>query len=350
MDELYKQLTSLFDQLRQPVLIIEGERLRHLNAAARAQLPLLPPQDYVALKEGVAAVGGRVWKVAEQQIAHYRVLTLEAADDADAVPTQMLDVVSQTLRGSLATAMSVSQTMFPRLEAMENPKTQMEMAAMNRSFYQMLRLAGNLSDLAQYLRGDRHLKRQPVEICKWFTCLGEKLEPYCRLRELRLEVQVPDKQCWVDIDSSEVERALLNLISNAMKFTPAGGRISIQLEIGRSQVRIKVLDDGEGMDPDVLETLYWRAVNRKLLGDPRWGVGLGMQLVRQIAIAHGGTVLAERREGGGTCVTLSLSRQRSAATIMRTPIMVDYSGGFNRVLMELSDALPLNAFDSKEVN
>ena len=71
-----------------------------------------------------------------------------------------------------------------------------------------------------------------------------------------------------------------------------------------------VLDDGEGMAPEVLDTLYWRALSRSMLGDPRWGVGLGMQLVRQVAIAHGGTVLVERRESGGTCVTVSIERVR----------------------------------------
>lgn len=349
MNELFDQLTALFAQLPQPVLVMEGTTLLYQNPAAQAQLTLYP-ETVAALTEGVAALGGRNWTVAEQELAGYRVLTLQPADAAAQLPMRLLDVVAQTLRGPLSTAMSVAQILFPRLEDMEDPRIQRETAALNRSFYQMLRLAGNLSDLSLYLRGKRMLKRQKVEINDWLLRLGERLQPYCQLRQLKLEVQTADERCFITMDADEVERAVLNLISNAMKFTPEGGHILLRLEIGRTQIRIKVLDDGEGLGPEIMESLYWRMLDRRVMGDSRWGVGLGMQLVRQVAAAHGGTVLAERRESGGTSVTISLERDRGTGSVLRSPVQIDYSGGFDRVLLELSDVLPVEVFESREIN
>jgi len=350
MENLFQELTSLFEQLQQPVLVLDGETLVYQNPASQVQLPLLDAQDAAALTEGPADLGGRRWNVSLKPLAGYRVLTLEAADEAALVSTQVLDVLAQTLRGPLSSAFSASQMLFSRLEEQENPSVRRGASAMNRSFYQMLRLVSNLSDLSQYLQGKKKLQRSAVEINGWMRQLERKLEPICQLRGVQLELQTSGEYCMVSIDGDQLQRALLNLVSNAIKFTPPDGHIVLRLEIGRTQLRFKVLDDGEGMAPEVLDTLYWRALSRSMLGDPRWGVGLGMQLVRQVAIAHGGTVLVERRESGGTCVTVSIERVRGEGGVLCSPMPFDYAGGFDKVLMELADVLPVKAFDPRDIN
>lgn len=347
MEGTYQQLSALFEAVRQPVLIMEEDRLLYHNPAAAVQLPVLLPEQLSALRSGKALLAGIDWIVTEQKFDTLRVLILEPADEVGQIPLHLLNVISLAIRSPLTGIMSVSQSLFLQLENLEDPKIQKKTASMNQNFYQIMRLTSNLSDLSDYINGAQKAHRKPVEIVQWLEELEPRLHEYCAMLNLTLEVQKPQEPCRVWIDESKVKRAVLNLISNSMKFTHNGGKITLCLGVGRKRFWIKVMDDGEGIAPEVLETLYWRAGNRPMLGDPRWGAGLGMQLVRQVAMAHGGTVVAEPREGGGTCVTISMELAKPPVNSLNTPLLTfDYAGGFDHLLMELSDALPAEAFDS----
>ncbi len=349
MESMIQQVSALFEPVRQPVLIMEGTQLLYQNPAAAVQLPALEPEQLSALQEGKATLGGVDWLVTERQMDTLRVLTLDPVDDMGQIPLHLLEVVAQTMRTPLSTAMAVSQALFLQLEQLDDPRIQRKTAALNRSFYQLLRLASNLSDLGDYFNGTMLLRRRPVEVVQWMEELGVRLREYSRTLQITMEIQTPQEPCRVWLDISQVERAVLNLVSNAMKFTKAGGRIVLRLGVRKHRLWIKVMDDGEGIASEVLESLYWRAGTRPPLGDPRWGAGLGMQLVRQVAIAHGGTVMVEPREGGGTCATISLELARQSPEALNSPTLsYDYSGGFDPILLELSDALPVTAFDSRE--
>ena len=127
----------------------------------------------------------------------------------------------------------------------------------------------------------------------------------------------------------ELERLLYHLLSNAFKFTPAGGTVTVELKTAGKQVLLSVEDTGRGIEPERLETLFDRCLHESLM-DPRpHGLGLGLALCRAIAQGHGGSIMAQSHEGRGSRFTVSLPDRRAEnGTVSDVPL--DYSGGFNR--------------------
>ena len=161
---------------------------------------------------------------------------------------------------------------------------------------EMTTLIAELIDLA---RGEQH-PGEPEEV-RLDLLTAEAVE---RARRDRPAVTfVTDLQeSIVDGVPSTLERAVANLLDNAAKWSPANGEVEVAVRDGHVTVR----DHGPGIDeedlPYVFDRFYRASSARGLPGS-----GLGLAIVRQVAVAHGGTVTAERAEGGGTRITLSLN-------------------------------------------
>lgn len=137
-----------------------------------------------------------------------------------------------------------------------------------------------------------------------------------------------------------------HLLSNAFKFTPAGGKITVELRLSGKQILLSVTDTGTGIPAEKLETLFDRYLHENLM-DPRpHGLGLGLPLCRRIAEGHGGVLLAESKEGAGSRFTVRMPKRRAENGGV-SDIPLDYSGGFNPTLLGLADALPTTAFRQK---
>jgi signal transduction histidine kinase len=101
-----------------------------------------------------------------------------------------------------------------------------------------------------------------------------------------------------------LQQVLMNLLTNAMKFTPSGGRVVVELNASAGTARISVADSGDGIDPRVLPRVFEPFVKSQ---DSRHGLGLGLAIVRQMVEMHGGTVgVEDPGEGKGACLHLTL--------------------------------------------
>ena len=135
----------------------------------------------------------------------------------------------------------------------------------------------------------------------------EQLSPMARTAQVRLELEQDDEPILVWGDAAQLERAVGNLTSNAVKFTPAGGSVRLGTTRVGDEVRITCVDTGMGIpaqDRERLFTRFFRASNAQAGHVP--GTGLGLVIVRTIAEAHGGQVELESAEGEGTTVTVTL--------------------------------------------
>lgn len=135
----------------------------------------------------------------------------------------------------------------------------------------------------------------------------EQLSPMARTAQVRLELEQEDEPILVWGDAAQLERAVGNLTSNAVKFTPAGGSVRLSTTRVGDEVRITCVDTGMGIpaqDRERLFTRFFRASNAQAGHVP--GTGLGLVIVRTIAEAHGGQVELESAEGEGTTVTVTL--------------------------------------------
>ena len=221
-------------------------------------------------------------------------------------------------------------------------------ALLNHNYYSLLRLANNLSN-APMLLSDEPLLKENTDIVEWLAGLCRQAEPLFALRHVTLTLQCAAEHHTAAIHRDCLEQAVWNLLSNALKFTPDGGSVTVSLRLGHRQVLLAVSDTGCGIPAGNMETVFDGYLHPERLAVLPGGLGLGLPLCRRIAEGHGGRLLLESREGEGTLVTVSLPHTRRNDGQVRES-RTDYAGGFSHVMMELSDALPYQAFYEKHLD
>ena len=234
----------------------------------------------------------------------------DAARAATRTRDDMLGVVSHDLRNPIHSIFMSSSFLLELLleEGMKVERTQA--AIIKRSAERANRLIQDLLDITHIQSGRLSLHRERHGAASIANEALEQAEMQAAAAGVSLErgEMDPGAQVWADRD--RVVQALGNLIGNAVKFTPAGGRVTVAVEDAGDTVRISVADTGPGIAPEQVPHLfdrYWQA-NRA----DRRGVGLGLSIVKGIADAHGGTVEVRTEEGAGTTFTLVLPAAEAA--------------------------------------
>ena len=141
----------------------------------------------------------------------------------------------------------------------------------------------------------------------------------------------------------QLERAVLNVISNSMKFMPEGGTIRASLTRQKNMLHLSIQDSGSGIAENILGNVFTRYQRQPGIEDSRYGIGLGMVLIRSAAADHGGTVLIDAPEGKGTRVTMTLAI-RQDAPVLKTPVLSPISDNSRQILTELSETLPWECY------
>lgn len=252
----------------------------------------------------------------------------------------LLPQAADQMRGALSNLYFAAARLAPAAAREQDPELDAKAALVDQSYYRLIRMVNNLS-AARYLN-DEPLPLRDRDIVDFVSELFAKAASLAPLRglETRLLCAADSHLCAFCPDA--LEQLLYQLLSNAFKFTPAGGLITVELRLTGGRVLLSVEDTGPGIDPDRLETLFDSYHQAEKPAPPPQGLGLGLALCRGIAQGHGGILTAESRRGKGSRFTFSMP-DRLCGTTLAEP-RFDYSGGFNRALMALSDAMPPEAF------
>jgi signal transduction histidine kinase len=362
LQEKNEDLKTVLEVIGQPVFLMERDRVVYRNARAAAY-GVEPGQTAEALfgaRPALPAPGARA-ACLELPLAGKRCQTvvcpleerlLFAVQELPAQPAQSLQLAAQSLRLPLSNLFACASSLFPMLEELEDPSLQRRLSELNRAYYQLLRLSGNLSDMGRLLSGEAVFARVRTDLSEYLPALLGRVEPLCRAAGLRLKWKLPQGSFFAWIDSGWLERALLNLFSNAMKFTPKGGCIRFTAERGGSFVTFRISDSGEGMDGAALASAFARSERDGGTGDPRWGVGFGLPIAQEVARRHGGAALLQARPDGTDAILSISDRQPEEEPLtVKSPLAsFDYTGGFRHELVELADVLPPEVYDTRNVN
>ncbi len=222
-------------------------------------------------------------------------------------------------------------------------------AILTRSFFRLRRLAANLEEAANFDAPPLPINENDdvVGLCRTVV---DRAAQSAEMLGLSLEFCSERTSHIIAMDAVRIERLLLNLLSNAFKFTKRGGKVTLEVRVTPRQVEIRVSDTGCGISGEHLSDLFDRYRRMEFPTGSERGLGLGLPIARKIAADHGGSLVVLSREGEGTTVVVTLENRKSTALGLSTFIVGDYSGGFNRTLMELSDALPSGAFKAKMID
>jgi signal transduction histidine kinase/CheY-like chemotaxis protein len=158
----------------------------------------------------------------------------------------------------------------------------------------LARLVDDLLDVSRVTSGKLVLHRQPADLREVVERGMASLEGEIRARRLSLELALPRGPIPVDIDLVRMEQVLVNLVTNAVKYTPVGGRLRVALAREAGCAVLEVSDSGAGLDRDMLDRIFdLFAQVGATLERSRGGLGIGLTLVRRILELHGGSVKAE---------------------------------------------------------
>jgi two-component system phosphate regulon sensor histidine kinase PhoR len=212
--------------------------------------------------------------------------------------------VSHELRTPLASIRALVETL--EAGAVDDPA--MAVAFLGRIVGEVDRLTAlvdELLDLARLESGRVNLRLEEIDAGELVRGGVRRLAPQIERARLELVVELPEDLPPVSADRGRVEQILLNLVHNAIKFTPAGGRIEVSAARSGDQVRIQVRDTGVGISPDELPRVFERfyKIDKARRSD---GTGLGLAIAKHIVQAHGGTIWVESVPDGGATFSFTL--------------------------------------------
>lgn len=353
-----EQFHTLYNGAAQPVILVRDGAVAELNChaqelfavgtALRAYLPqdaALPEMLYARPAVLPVMAGGVCVSANTQPLDDALLLFLPPQDTRDELAAFCR--AAQSISAPLTTLLSVSGTLFPLLSEAEDPAVQQNLAVLNRACYQLLRASENLTDLSYVHHGRLPLSLEKTDLTDFLDGLAQRADELCRQMGLALEVDLPQAPIFVWIDRRQVRRALLALLSNAVKFSAPGGTLHLTLTRHGRRAVIRLSDSGEGMDAEILCSAFRRYARPEVPEDSRFGAGFSLPVVQAIMQAHGGSLLLQSQRGGGTDALLTLpAGEPTDRTLLKSPrISVDRSGGFVPELVELSDVLPPQVFD-----
>lgn len=247
-----------------------------------------------------------------RQVDHNReALALEhaaraASDNLNRAKDEFLAVLSHELRTPLtAIVMWVSMLRrgIPDAEVLAKA-----LDVIDRSTKAQVRLIEDVLDLSRIVSGKLALDLQPCELVGIVKAAVDAVRPAAAARNITLDVQLNQSVDHAAIDAIRMQQVVGNLLDNALKFTPVGGRVGLTLSSGPSEVRIEISDTGDGIDAAVMPYLFdpFRQVDsttRRKAG----GLGLGLSIVKHVVEAHRGTVeVTSEGLGQGSTFTVRL--------------------------------------------
>ncbi|HEY3067684.1 MAG TPA: ATP-binding protein [Methylomirabilota bacterium] len=229
-------------------------------------------------------------RTANEELA-LRVAELEAAQEADRHKNEFLAMLAHELRNPLA-AIASAMRVF-RHDASPVPDLQRAHEIVERQIKHQARLLDDLLDVSRITRGKVELRRSRLDLAVLVNEVVEGLRDRFDSRQVRLLVDVPSAPLPVHADPTRLTQIIGNLLSNAAKFTPAGGSVHVSLSMAGGEAILRVRDTGVGIPPDMLPRIFDLFTQVKAsLARSEGGLGIGLTLVRTLVQLHGGSVSA----------------------------------------------------------
>lgn len=246
-------------------------------------------------------------------------------------------VLLEQMRQHVSNLMAATHLLTPAVREGREGKYDQYLAIMNQSFYRLLRLMDHLELSDEARQSAISYRPGPLDLAGLCRETTDEVIPLAKMAGVRFQYESELTSLITTGDGVLLRRLLLGLFSNAMKAAGEGGEAGLHLARQKDRAILTVWDNGPGLT---------RAAKAEDLYHPEGGMGLGLELVRELSRLHGGAVMLESRPERGVRAVVSLPITAPQPGALRTPTdpRWDRSGGFSPTLVELADLLPFEAF------
>jgi len=230
-------------------------------------------------------------------IALDNVLLVRDIQQADRHRNEFLAMLAHELRNPLAPLRNAAEVL--RLQGSNRPEFTWAQDVITRQVTHMVRLVDDLLDVSRITRGKIRLELKQENAADIVASAVETARPLIVARKHVLTTTLPEDLLWVNVDATRLAQVLSNLLTNAAKYTPDGGRLSLVVQREGDQAVFRVRDSGEGIPREMLSHIFdlFTQVDQSLARS-QGGLGIGLTLVRRLVEMHGGSVQASS-EGPG---------------------------------------------------
>jgi len=219
--------------------------------------------------------------------------------------TEFLAMLTHDIRNPLGVILGYAEMLLDQAREREAHKEVDLLARLKSSALTVHSLVANYLDFSKIEAGHLTLTKEPLAVNSVLGQVGQQYEAEAQRRCLTLEVRLQDVLPWVKGDPLALERVFANLLSNALKFTPAGGRVRVSSAQQNGEVVVTVADTGPGIAAEDLPFLFEK-YHRAAATQQHEGVGLGLFIAKALVAAHGGRIEVESTPGSGTSFAVFL--------------------------------------------
>jgi signal transduction histidine kinase len=232
-----------------------------------------------------------------------------AAEQALKLRDQFLALAAHELKTPMTAILGSAQLIQRQVERQQDASSRERnrVRSMLDQIQRLNRLIASLLDLTRLQEGRLSIELRPLDLCKVGRQIVEELQPTLHQHELAFICS--EQQCWINGDQLRLEQVFQNLLQNAIKYSPEGGSISLELQLRDGYASISISDQGIGIPGEDLPHIFDRFHRgRNVDVSQLSGMGIGLYVVKEIVELHGGTIDAQSVEGQGSRFQLMLPR------------------------------------------
>ena len=244
--------------------------------------------------------------------------------ELDQIKNRFFANISHELRTPLTLLLAPLETLMQKFNRTLDAETREVLTTMHSNGMRLLKLINDLLDLVRLESGRLEVRHESLNVSDFVKGLASAARQVADDKRLRLETIVDPELGSVIADRDKLEKILLNLVFNALKFTPAGGRVEVRAEKKDEAFVITVADTGMGIAAKSLPFVFDRFWQADGTSKRKYqGVGIGLALVKELTEVQGGTVKVESTEGVGTTFTVQLPYQKAEPVVKPEPTPED---------------------------
>lgn len=235
--------------------------------------------------------------------------------EVDEAKSRFFANVSHELRTPLTLLLAPIETLRTRADRMDAVQRDDLLTTMHSNAMRLLKLINDLLDLVRLESGTVQIRRAPVALEEFVRGLGNAAAGVAKDKRIHLQIDCDAGIGRVQADADKLERICLNLIFNALKFTPSGGTVRLRAYREGEWLKLDVSDTGVGIEAKDLPNIFNRFWQADTSSQRKYqGMGIGLSLVKEIAEAHGGGVSVESERGKGTVMSVTLPYETASET------------------------------------